>query len=353
MAHYPAPRAVRNPSRNPHPPSLADYCPLMPKLVTALNVMIASPGDIPEVREAAYNALNLWNSTYAMSRNIALIPLRWETAAPLLGGHPQYIINKQLTDEADILMAFFGSKLGTATPEAPSGTAEEIRSVERLGKPVHVYFSHLGHAPDVDPAGLVQLHEFRSQLGENGLYANFKTLDELQYMIWRAIDLDIARLEVTSTEKVDPVAARETSTNTTEAATTTLAPGASEALMSVAAKRTGGDKSRPVAPDEDLGVLFHLQGGSERVEATNKQGRLTLRTRHWVEVTNRGSKKASSVALESMTDGVIITGNGNLGNVHPQQTRKIEFVRALQASDPRMRISWTENGRTFIQEWDI
>ncbi len=316
--------------------------------------MIASPGDIPEVRAAVYNALNLWNASFAMSRNIALIPLRWETAVPLLGAHPQYIINKQLTEEADILMAFFGSKLGTATPDAPSGTAEEIHAMERLGKPVHVYFSHLGHAPDVDPKGLIQLNEFRSKLGETGLYDNFQTMDELQYMIWRAIDLDIVQLGITASESVDLLASEKIETDAAGTDQTTLNPGASAALLNAAgAARDTSEKEKSVdRTEEPPRAIFHLQGGSERVESTNKKGKLVFVTRHWVEMTNRGERGAMSVKLEPVTRGIKLESDF-LRTLHPLQTRRIAITKTFEAVEPRIKVSWTEGDRIFNQEWAI
>ena len=46
---------------------------------------------------------------------------------PRLGsGRGQGVINEQLVDDADIVLALFDSRLGQATAAAVSGTAEEI-----------------------------------------------------------------------------------------------------------------------------------------------------------------------------------------------------------------------------------
>ena len=51
----------------------------------------------------------------------------------------QSILNRQLVDEADIVVGLFHSRLGQPTSRGASGTAEEIdRSVER-GVKVHVF----------------------------------------------------------------------------------------------------------------------------------------------------------------------------------------------------------------------
>ena len=95
----------------------------MPDRVTAFYVMIASPSEIPDARRAVYDALVEWNEANSHTRNVAFVPLKWETGAvPTLGKHPQAIINGQLLDRADIVIALLGSRLGMPTLGALSGT---------------------------------------------------------------------------------------------------------------------------------------------------------------------------------------------------------------------------------------
>src|SRR5690349_19153802 len=105
--------------------------------VTAVFVMIASPSDVRDAREAAYTTLARWNETNASTRNVALVPLRWETGAvPMLGGDGQEIINKQLLSRADVVIALFGSRIGAPTADSISGTVAEIERAEGDGKAV-------------------------------------------------------------------------------------------------------------------------------------------------------------------------------------------------------------------------
>lgn len=106
-----------------------------------LQVLIASPGDIGEERNAVESALHGWNSSRAQREQVILLPRRWEKdSAPTMGCDGQEIINAQLVDKSDIVIALFDSKLGMATPRAVSGTAEEIERAMDAGKPVHVWF---------------------------------------------------------------------------------------------------------------------------------------------------------------------------------------------------------------------
>jgi hypothetical protein len=51
---------------------------------------------------------------------------------PDLSGPPQTVINQQVIDETDILVAIFWSRFGTPTGMADSGTEEEIRRSIKL-----------------------------------------------------------------------------------------------------------------------------------------------------------------------------------------------------------------------------
>jgi hypothetical protein len=49
-------------------------------------VLIASPSDMADERQAANEAINEWNAQHAASEAIVLLPSRWEThASPQIG----------------------------------------------------------------------------------------------------------------------------------------------------------------------------------------------------------------------------------------------------------------------------
>lgn len=49
-------------------------------------------------------------------------------------GDPQLIINNSIIKNADMVIALFGSRLGTPTARATSGTIEEIEEMIKAGK---------------------------------------------------------------------------------------------------------------------------------------------------------------------------------------------------------------------------
>ncbi len=77
-------------------------CCRVPFDAHVLKVLIASPGDTLEERNAVEQALHVWNRDRAEREQVGLLPRRWELhAVPRLGGSGQSIINEQLVDKAD------------------------------------------------------------------------------------------------------------------------------------------------------------------------------------------------------------------------------------------------------------
>jgi hypothetical protein len=101
-----------------------------------LDVLIASPGDAMPGRDAVEKSLHNWNSHRGDVEGIILRPRRWETDTVPISGRrdTQSVINGQLVDKADIVIGIFYHRLGTLTPRAVSGTAEENRMGNQSGQ---------------------------------------------------------------------------------------------------------------------------------------------------------------------------------------------------------------------------
>lgn len=106
-----------------------------------LEVLIASPIDTPEQRAAIRDAVVRWNETEPRHFGVVLLPVMWETHTyPDLSAPAQPVINKQVVDRADIVIATLWTTLGSRTAEAESGTVEEIERARKAEKPVLLYF---------------------------------------------------------------------------------------------------------------------------------------------------------------------------------------------------------------------
>jgi hypothetical protein len=159
-------------------------------------VLIASPSDALLGRDAVERNLHAWNDHRTDESGFILRPRRWEIASvPLSGrGDAQSIINSQLVDEADIVIGIFYHRLGTVTPRAISGTAEEIERAIKAGKPVHLYFAKKPLPYDHDAKQFQALRQFRKLMADSGWVLEFNTEEDLAQRAQQAIELDIRDL---------------------------------------------------------------------------------------------------------------------------------------------------------------
>ncbi|QDU94106.1 hypothetical protein [Lignipirellula cremea] len=146
-----------------------------------IGVMIGSPGDANEERQAITDAILRWNAAHSGDKQIMLEPVKWEThATPGLRGRPQGMINEELIPKSDCLIAVFRTRAGSPTGKEISGTFEEIREFMRGGKYVAIYF-YEGQASvgGIDPDQLKAVQEFKKEIQQHGLTDGYKTVDEL------------------------------------------------------------------------------------------------------------------------------------------------------------------------------
>src|SRR5258706_15463283 len=93
-----------------------------------VRAFLASPNDVQAERDAACEVIAEWNAVNSLDRAAIIEPVRIETHAQLeLGDHPQEILNRQLLDRCDFLIAIFWSKIGSPTNKEKSGTIHEIK----------------------------------------------------------------------------------------------------------------------------------------------------------------------------------------------------------------------------------
>ncbi|KSU53324.1 hypothetical protein AS181_22085 [Gordonia sp. SGD-V-85] len=154
---------------------------------------MASPGDTADERATVRDAINDWNIQRGRREKVALLPWLYERhAVPGMGDRPQAIINGQAVDQSDVVVAFFDSRIGTATGVDVSGTAEEIQRAVDLGKPVHVYFSTEAIPRDADREQLSALDDFKESLRNKGLLGDYSDPSGLAGQVIRALEMDIS-----------------------------------------------------------------------------------------------------------------------------------------------------------------
>src|SRR5262249_10280564 len=143
-------------------------------------VLIASPSDVTEERDAAVDVIQEWNVAHSNARQVVVLPVRWETdSVPEYGVRPQEAINRQIVDDCDWLVGIFGTRFGTPTGKAPSGTLEEIERVAAAGKQVMLYFSKVPVNPySLDSEQFKKVKGFKTRIQKHALVETFgRSLD--------------------------------------------------------------------------------------------------------------------------------------------------------------------------------
>lgn len=174
---------------------------------TVVQVLVASPGDTTEAREAILEVAARWNGNHARDRGIVFSPWLYELhGRPELGDRGQAILNRQGVDTADVVVAIFGTTLGSSTGTEPSGTVEEIKHAHSQGKPVHVYF-YSGPIPsETDLDKLTEVRSFQDELGNEGFYGKYPDLAALERSVREDLESDIRILEVGPAQAPAPAA---------------------------------------------------------------------------------------------------------------------------------------------------
>lgn len=281
---------------------------------TVLDVLVASPGDTSEERQAVSEALIAWNVDRGRREQFLVLPRLWETSAvPLLAaGGGQSVINDQLVESADIVIAFFDTRLGQATPEAVSGTAEEITRAHASGKPVHVWFSDEPIPRDVDRQQLQALDGFKQTLKAEGLLGSYSSPLDLGYKVRQAIEHDLERFE-------------------------------------------------QAGPPRRGGARLRARYTSDREQKIDNKGKMSYRTvRQRLVIENIGAAPAVDVAVELAPlpgeDGSVPPIHG--GDTHPTISPDTSFEWPLMmhmgvSLAVRVTMTFTENGDQRTETQDI
>jgi hypothetical protein len=163
----------------------------MPRAVSSISIFLASPSDVDAEREVIFSSIQQWNTVNSRHRNVTFDVLRWETSISAgFGADGQQVINAQINDDYDVIIAVFWSKFGTETPRARSGTVEEYEralSRYRSGDPIEIAFFFKSCPVDfrkVDLDNLKLLKNFEEEIHAAGaLSKSFIDNDGLRFEI--------------------------------------------------------------------------------------------------------------------------------------------------------------------------
>jgi len=201
---------------------------------TVLNVMIASPGDVARERVIARDVILEWNAINASDRSLVLMPVGWEShSTPSMSDRPQAVINSQVLEHCDVLIAIFWTRLGTPTGEFASGTAEEIEKHLAAEKPAMIYFSNAPVVPDsINPGQYQAMTEFRDSLMQRGLVSMYDDAPSFRNDLFRHLSQTVIR-DFTETDGMPEIAVP------TQSDDPAIGDAARELLLATVSDRSG------------------------------------------------------------------------------------------------------------------
>lgn len=168
----------------------------MPIQTKLYRVLIASPRDVTRERNIVRQEIARWNSMHAEDLQMILSPVGWETdATPDLQERGQAVINRQLVDSCDLLIGIFRTRLGTPTPQAESGTVEEIERADNEGKRCIVYFSDkVFQLSNGEQEQYERLQNYRKELNARGLTDSYITTNDFREKVSRHLTTAIREI---------------------------------------------------------------------------------------------------------------------------------------------------------------
>jgi hypothetical protein len=167
----------------------------VPFQANVIKVFIASPGDVLEERATVRDVVNEWNALHSDTTKTVLLTKSWEThASPMTGHHPQSIINDEVLHDADLVVAIFGSRVGTPTETEVSGTVEELKRHVAKEKPAMIYFSSAPvRRSEIDMSQLELLDVFKSWCRERSLYWEYDNIGRFKELFRNHLVLRVQR----------------------------------------------------------------------------------------------------------------------------------------------------------------
>lgn len=155
--------------------------------------MIVSPSDVVPEREIIKQTIFEWNSIHSEKTGIILQPVGWDiNSFPQMGNHPQNVINKQVLENSDIIVAVFWTRIGTKTKEYESGSIEEITRHVDSGKDALLYFNTQPAAEEtIDRSQYNKLLEYKRTIQSEGYYWEYDSVLNFSKLFYRHLSLMI------------------------------------------------------------------------------------------------------------------------------------------------------------------
>jgi hypothetical protein len=276
-------------------------------------LLISSPSDVADDVSSVADAVLRWNAIYGKEFGASVLPLHWSShAAAEYGVRPQETLNKQLVEQADIVIALFWHRLGTDTGEAVSGTVEEIEKAHARGAHVAVLRCRRDiPAEDLDGGQMDRLDEYLSTIQDRALVLEYRDENGLR-------------------EKVEAVLTRVVSTAATQA--------------EAQAEKTPDKMLEAESPAQVWARLDRREGVD-----TDSRGRVKTKNRWFLVLVNTGSEPAEHVRYSLEPDGegeppLELEDDRELEILPPGSNAETQLhLHSGVASQARCTVSWEDS----------
>ena len=91
--------------------------------ITEYDLLISCPGDVEKFKDVIEEAVEKFNRLFGRTNSVLVNAKYWKSDSySQMGDRPQNILNRQLVNKCDMLIAVFWTKFGTPTDRYGSGT---------------------------------------------------------------------------------------------------------------------------------------------------------------------------------------------------------------------------------------
>lgn len=168
----------------------------MARQTTIISIFLASPSDVSDERSLIVRSIERWNAIRGKAQGYLLELINWENAtSSAIGLDGQDVVNNQIGDDYDAMIAIFWHRVGSPTGRAVSGTAEEYdRALKRFkdNEPIEigVYFKSANPPmAEIDTEQLQGVINLKKKMQDDGVYhKSFIDDDGLSFEIEMFID---------------------------------------------------------------------------------------------------------------------------------------------------------------------
>jgi Domain of unknown function (DUF4062) len=164
----------------------------MAKTIKKLSIVISGTNDLASERKVIDGAIAECSKLLEETHSVQLKTIWWEEdVLPGIGSDVQAVINSQIGQDFDVYIGVLGTRFGTPTQRAGSGTQEEFRAAyerycaEPSSLRILFYFKEAAdNLHDLDLTQLQQVIEFRQRMqGAGVLVFGFSNSDVLYKLV--------------------------------------------------------------------------------------------------------------------------------------------------------------------------